>query len=315
MPIVLSYETVLNTRWPAEGNETRRISQECFFFFWSSLCSPLFELHSGQSLSLTSALPLVTAVFPCVCAPTRLQEVNSMINKRLKDVLFTDQWSEACMDRLSPFGYVLVSKRSSDTHAGTRMHTHAHMQARTHTHIQDYKNTHAHTPSHTHIHGHSHTGTHTHVQRKRTHILIHYHNARPQGLCPCDGEECCRSGQQLLQSPLIGLLQPRCYINERCSPSPAAGRSLKQSSGLRAPGSICMSLYLNYLSLFSLPLSLSLIYSNSLLCHNDLLSLALILSLCVSVSLALYVHEYMEREFTYKLDRETYRLLFPLRLV
>lgn len=33
-----------------------------------------------------------------------------MINKRLKDVLFTDQWSEVCMERLSPFGYVLVSK-------------------------------------------------------------------------------------------------------------------------------------------------------------------------------------------------------------
>uniref|UniRef100_A0A3P9QC11 Inositol polyphosphate-5-phosphatase J n=1 Tax=Poecilia reticulata TaxID=8081 RepID=A0A3P9QC11_POERE len=38
-----------------------------------------------------------------------LQEVNSMINKRLKDVLFTDQWSEVCMERLSPFGYVLVT--------------------------------------------------------------------------------------------------------------------------------------------------------------------------------------------------------------
>lgn len=32
-----------------------------------------------------------------------------MINKRLKDVLFTDQWSEVFMDTLSPFGYVLVS--------------------------------------------------------------------------------------------------------------------------------------------------------------------------------------------------------------
>lgn len=38
----------------------------------------------------------------------RLQEVNSMINKRLKDALFSDQWSELCMDTLSPFGYVLV---------------------------------------------------------------------------------------------------------------------------------------------------------------------------------------------------------------
>ncbi|XP_053324521.1 phosphatidylinositol 4,5-bisphosphate 5-phosphatase A [Spea bombifrons] len=38
-----------------------------------------------------------------------LQEVNSMINKRLKDALFSDQWSEAFMDVLSPFSYVLVS--------------------------------------------------------------------------------------------------------------------------------------------------------------------------------------------------------------
>ncbi|XP_016360925.1 inositol polyphosphate 5-phosphatase K [Sinocyclocheilus anshuiensis] len=40
-----------------------------------------------------------------------LQEVNSMINKRLKDVLFTDQWSEVCMDALSPFGYVLATSQ------------------------------------------------------------------------------------------------------------------------------------------------------------------------------------------------------------
>lgn len=32
-----------------------------------------------------------------------------MLNKRLKDVLFSDQWSELCMDTLSPFGFVLVS--------------------------------------------------------------------------------------------------------------------------------------------------------------------------------------------------------------
>lgn len=38
-----------------------------------------------------------------------LQEVNSMINKRLKDALFTDQWSELFMDVLSPFHFVLVS--------------------------------------------------------------------------------------------------------------------------------------------------------------------------------------------------------------
>ncbi|RVE68248.1 hypothetical protein OJAV_G00089180 [Oryzias javanicus] len=34
-----------------------------------------------------------------------------MINKRLKDVLFTDQWSEVCMERLSPFGYVQVTSQ------------------------------------------------------------------------------------------------------------------------------------------------------------------------------------------------------------
>ncbi|XP_078523390.1 phosphatidylinositol 4,5-bisphosphate 5-phosphatase A [Lissotriton helveticus] len=38
-----------------------------------------------------------------------LQEVNSMINKRLKDALFSDQWSEVFMDVLSPFSYVLVT--------------------------------------------------------------------------------------------------------------------------------------------------------------------------------------------------------------
>ncbi|KAM8873461.1 inositol polyphosphate 5-phosphatase K [Synchiropus picturatus] len=40
-----------------------------------------------------------------------LQEVNSMINKRLKDALFSDQWSDLCMDTLSPFGYVLVASQ------------------------------------------------------------------------------------------------------------------------------------------------------------------------------------------------------------
>ncbi|XP_056146940.1 phosphatidylinositol 4,5-bisphosphate 5-phosphatase A [Lampris incognitus] len=40
-----------------------------------------------------------------------LQEVNSMINKRLKDALFTDQWSELCMDTLSRYGYVLVASQ------------------------------------------------------------------------------------------------------------------------------------------------------------------------------------------------------------
>lgn len=42
-----------------------------------------------------------------------------MINKRLKDVLFTDQWSEVCMDTLSRFGYVLVSNNLR-----TLSHTH-----------------------------------------------------------------------------------------------------------------------------------------------------------------------------------------------
>lgn len=32
-----------------------------------------------------------------------------MINKRLKDALFTDQWSELFMDALGPFNFVLVT--------------------------------------------------------------------------------------------------------------------------------------------------------------------------------------------------------------
>ncbi|NP_001410411.1 phosphatidylinositol 4,5-bisphosphate 5-phosphatase A isoform j [Homo sapiens] len=39
-----------------------------------------------------------------------LQEVNSMLNKRLKDALFTDQWSELFMDALGPFNFVLGNK-------------------------------------------------------------------------------------------------------------------------------------------------------------------------------------------------------------
>lgn len=44
-----------------------------------------------------------------------------MINKRLKDALFSDQWSELCMDTLSPLGYVLVGegRRGRRTHAHT----------------------------------------------------------------------------------------------------------------------------------------------------------------------------------------------------
>lgn len=41
-----------------------------------------------------------------------LQEVNSMINKRLKDALFTDQWSELFMDALGPFNFVLVTTQT-----------------------------------------------------------------------------------------------------------------------------------------------------------------------------------------------------------
>ncbi|KAI5622596.1 inositol polyphosphate 5-phosphatase K isoform X2 [Silurus asotus] len=40
-----------------------------------------------------------------------LQEVSCMINKRLKDVLFVDQWSELCMDTLGRFGYVQVASQ------------------------------------------------------------------------------------------------------------------------------------------------------------------------------------------------------------
>lgn len=36
-----------------------------------------------------------------------------MINKRLKDALFTDQWSELFMDALAPFNFVLVTPPSA----------------------------------------------------------------------------------------------------------------------------------------------------------------------------------------------------------
>jgi inositol-1,4,5-trisphosphate 5-phosphatase len=35
-----------------------------------------------------------------------------MINKRLKDALFTDQWSELFMDALGPFNFVLVTTQT-----------------------------------------------------------------------------------------------------------------------------------------------------------------------------------------------------------
>lgn len=60
------------------------------------------------------ALSLLWCVTSClsVCPFVRLQEVNCMINKRLKDALFVDQWSELCMDTLGRSGYVLVSDQS-----------------------------------------------------------------------------------------------------------------------------------------------------------------------------------------------------------
>ena len=48
----------------------------------------------------------------------RLQEVNSMINQRLKDALFTDQWSELFMDALGPFNFVLVTRPSAAPQGG-----------------------------------------------------------------------------------------------------------------------------------------------------------------------------------------------------
>lgn len=69
----------------------------------------ILSINPDAFYPLISSLILVCYCL-CVTLSSRLQEVNSMINKRLKDVLFTDQWSEVCMERLSPFGYVLVSK-------------------------------------------------------------------------------------------------------------------------------------------------------------------------------------------------------------
>lgn len=91
-----------------------------------------------SSINPDAYYPLICSLCasdPCVCSclcvilSSRLQEVNSMINKRLKDVLFTDQWSEVCMERLSPFGYVLVSKwlfRIINTYARFHNGVHTH---------------------------------------------------------------------------------------------------------------------------------------------------------------------------------------------
>lgn len=80
------------------------------------------SLH-GQA---SSPLRTLSALDPCALfchLSSRLQEVNSMINKRLKDVLFMDQWSEVCMERLSPFGYVLVSNVCINTCAHSHIET------------------------------------------------------------------------------------------------------------------------------------------------------------------------------------------------
>lgn len=81
-------------------------------FFCAQQCQ---QVPTQSSVFIPLLLPVtvlfITASFSLVndTSPRRLQEVNSMLNKRLKDVLFSDQWSELCMDTLSPFGYVLVS--------------------------------------------------------------------------------------------------------------------------------------------------------------------------------------------------------------
>ncbi|KAF3850795.1 hypothetical protein F7725_012567 [Dissostichus mawsoni] len=84
----------------------------------SFVCVPTFMLHIitwnvGSATppdDITSLLGLNVGDGNTDMYIIGLQEVNSMINKRLKDVLFTDQWSEVCMERLSPFGYVLGNK-------------------------------------------------------------------------------------------------------------------------------------------------------------------------------------------------------------
>lgn len=80
---------------------------------WMPTQSSVFILILPLRLPITVlffSIIIFILTFLYFLAPSRLQEVNSMINKRLKDVLFSDQWSELCMDTLSPFGYVLVSK-------------------------------------------------------------------------------------------------------------------------------------------------------------------------------------------------------------
>lgn len=63
----------------------------------------------GYAPTQSSACVRACCLIKRLASVHRLQEVNSMINKRLKDALFSDQWSELCMDALSPSGYVLVS--------------------------------------------------------------------------------------------------------------------------------------------------------------------------------------------------------------
>lgn len=75
--------------------------------FWSLL---YYLIYPSKHFLIALLLPLSYELFFLSSSPLRLQEMNSMINKRLKDALFHDQWSEICMDTLSRFGYVLVSK-------------------------------------------------------------------------------------------------------------------------------------------------------------------------------------------------------------
>ena len=88
------------------------MSPPSYLYHCSDLSSTTDVTSSNHPniLLIPLLLPLSYELFFLSSSPLRLQEVNSMINKRLKDALFTDQWSELCMDTLSRFGYVLVSK-------------------------------------------------------------------------------------------------------------------------------------------------------------------------------------------------------------
>uniref|UniRef100_A0A3P9H8V4 Phosphatidylinositol 4,5-bisphosphate 5-phosphatase A n=1 Tax=Oryzias latipes TaxID=8090 RepID=A0A3P9H8V4_ORYLA len=85
-----------------------------FLFFSSSISIHIITWNVGSAEppdDITALLGLNVGDGNTDMYIIGLQEVNSMINKRLKDALFTDQWSELCMERLSPFGYVLVTSQ------------------------------------------------------------------------------------------------------------------------------------------------------------------------------------------------------------